>query len=266
MKLLNKDEPAAYTLVNADSRSNLLLVCDHASNRIPSSLGNLGLGSEQLEDHIAWDAGSAALAQGMAQALAAPLVLANYSRLVIDCNRSPDHPESIPIQSHGVIVPGNQNLSTAQRNSRRSELFQPYHDCIASILDRGNQAPTLIVSIHSFIPMLGAKLRPWSIGVCYGQDRILADLFLAELGRVLDSGVGDNQPYSIENSIDYTLPHHAGRRGLQHVMLELSRDQLRFDSSISRWTERLVTICQMLPGTTSSAVPSPAANLVREKV
>lgn len=257
MKLLSKDEPAAFTLVNADSRSNLLLVCDHASNRIPASLGNLGLGSEQLQDHIAWDAGTAALAQGMAQALAAPLVLANYSRLVIDCNRPPDHLESIPVQSHGVMIPGNKNLSTLQRNSRMSELFQPYHDCIASVLDRGDRAPKLIVSIHSFVPMLGTRLRPWSIGVCYGPDRILADLFLAELGRVLDSGVGDNQPYSIENSIDYTLPHHASRRGLQHVMLELSRDQLQFESSISRWTERLTTICKMLPGINVMNHPHP---------
>ena len=48
--LLVPDEPPAFEIVNANGRGNAVLVCDHAANRVPRRLGNLGLAPEQLAE------------------------------------------------------------------------------------------------------------------------------------------------------------------------------------------------------------------------
>ncbi len=102
-----------------------MLVCDHASNRIPRRLGTLGLGSAELADHIAWDPGSADVAWGLSHRLDAPLVLSGYSRLAIDCNRPLESRESITEQSAGVSIPGNRALTARDRAIRIDALFLP---------------------------------------------------------------------------------------------------------------------------------------------
>ena len=41
--LLASDEPPACEVINAGGAGTAFLVCDHASNRVPRLLGNLGL-------------------------------------------------------------------------------------------------------------------------------------------------------------------------------------------------------------------------------
>jgi len=151
---LAADEPGAFEIVNADGASSAVLVCDHASNRLPRRLGTLGLSAAQLADHIAWDPGAAAVARRLSVLLDAPLVLSGYSRLVIDCNRPLGNPESMPAETGGVAVPGNRMLTAAERASRIHALFTPYHRAIAGVLDRRAGRPSLLLSIHSFTPVL----------------------------------------------------------------------------------------------------------------
>jgi predicted N-formylglutamate amidohydrolase len=103
-KLLADDEPPAFEVVNTNGASQFVLVCDHASKRVPRCLNNLGLTDEQLDDHIGWDPGAAEVARLLSKNLNAPLVLSGYSRLVIDCNRPLQSVQSIPEQSAGVMV------------------------------------------------------------------------------------------------------------------------------------------------------------------
>ena len=63
LSLLSPDEPPAVEVVNADGSSSAVLLCDHASNRVPERLGNLGLDAVQLADHIGWDPGAADVAR-----------------------------------------------------------------------------------------------------------------------------------------------------------------------------------------------------------
>ena len=109
--LLGDDEPAPFELINEGGLGNLVLVCDHASNRVPARLANLGLTRLQLASHIGWDSGAAAVSRRLSARLDAPLVLSNYSRLVIDCNRWPAAVDSIPASSDGIVIPGNVALS-----------------------------------------------------------------------------------------------------------------------------------------------------------
>jgi len=242
--LLERDEPPAVEVINAEGSSSAVLVCDHASNRVPRRLANLGLKSAHLADHIAWDPGAAEVARRLSAHLDAPLVLSGYSRLVVDCNRLPSHADSIPKQSAGVPIPGNNGLGPEDREIRIEALFQPYHHAITRLLDGRSHRPNLFLSVHSFTPVLGGTRRPWPIGVSYGRRnprlaRLMRDALTRSTHEGVDNIVGDNEPYPIENNIDYTIPVHGEDRGLPHVMIEIRQDGIRTAEEAAAWAARL---------------------------
>lgn len=237
--LLGPDEPPAVEIVNANGNSNVVLVCDHASNRVPQRLGNLGLDTTQLANHIGWDPGAADVARRLSVHLHASLVLSGYSRLVIDCNRPPISAESMTEQSAGVPIPGNTGLSAAERERRINELFLPYHGAIERLLDRRSGRKNILLSIHSFTPVLNGQARPWQIGVCYGHKREFAALLLGALNHSGNFMVGDNEPYAIEEAIDYTIPVHGEGRGLPSAMIEIRQDGLQTKTGVDAWAMRL---------------------------
>lgn len=239
MSLLTAADPPAFTRVNPQGRSKTLLICDHASNRIPLQLGTLGLTPVDLESHIAWDPGAAAVARCLSALLDAPLLLSGYSRLVIDCNRPLANPTSIPDTSAGIVIPGNQGLSAEQRRQRVDELFTPYHRAIEETLETGAEQFKLLLSIHSFTPILGDLSRPWVIGVASRQHRALAERLIQHLRHCDIGPVGDDQPYAIDEEQDYSLPVHGESRGLPHAMIEIRQDGLREAASAQHWAERL---------------------------
>src|SRR5580692_11515197 len=150
-QLLAADEPPAVQEFQIDGRSDFIIVADHAGARIPRRLANLGLPDSELLRHIAWDIGALCVARRVAQALDAPLLAQNYSRLVIDCNRDPKVATSIPRKSESVDIPGNADLSDADAAVRRTEIFEPYHQRIRELLDARAAAgrPTILVAQHS---------------------------------------------------------------------------------------------------------------------
>lgn len=237
--LLMPGEPPAVEIVNADGAASAVLVCDHASNRVPQRLGQLGLDAEQLADHIAWDPGAADVARALCQKLDAPLVLSGYSRLVVDCNRPIESAEQIPHVSDGILVPGNQRLTPRDRALRIATLFRPYHQAIARLLDRRAGRLSLLLSIHSFTPQLADERRPWQIAVAYRRDPRLAALLLRSLAT--DSGlvVGDNQPYAVTDVSDYTIPVHGEGRGLPHVLIEIRQDGVTTPAGAGAWAALL---------------------------
>lgn len=244
--LLAAGEPPPVETLNAAGRGHAVLVCDHASNRVPRVLGNLGLEPDRLRDHIAWDPGAADVARCLSAHLDGPLLSSGFSRLVIDCNRPLGHAESIAEQSGGVSIPGNVGLSPLARARRIEGLFQPYHGAIARLLDARARRPTALLSIHSFTPVLNGEVRPWQIGISHWRDPRLAALLLGALRRTGDLAVGDNQPYPIDDSIDYTVPVHGGQRGLPAVMIEIRQDQIRAPAAASAWAARLAAAYRLI--------------------
>lgn len=236
--LLGPDDPPAFTVFNATGCAPLVLVCDHASNRIPAALGQLGLGPAELSQHIAWDIGAAYVTRWLAERLDAPAVLAGFSRLVIDCNRSPGDPDSIVEISDGVRVPGNRALDDLQAETRLNAVFWPYHHAVTQALShrwRHGQTPALI-AIHSFTPVMNGFARPWHVGVLWNRDPRLADPLLARLRIQGDLCVGDNQPYSGRET-GFTMDAHGGAAGLPHVEIEIRQDLLADEDGCLRWAE-----------------------------
>ena len=114
-------DPPAVETVNAEGKSPYMLLCEHASNYIPSRYKGLGLDASELERHIAWDIGVAPIARELSRALDAPLVLSGYSRLLIDCNRPIGVPTSIPEIGESTLIPGNTGLSDDERAFRAAK-------------------------------------------------------------------------------------------------------------------------------------------------
>ena len=166
--LIADDEPAPVRVLRANARSAFVLAADHAGNRIPRALGDLGVGAAERQRHIAWDIGIAAVTEALSQLVDATAVLQTYSRLVIDCNRNPGHPTSIPPVSEATPIPGNENLSDADREARRRAIFDPYHTAITGILDARAGRRTILVAMHSFTPVFKGVARAVEVGVLPG--------------------------------------------------------------------------------------------------
>src|ERR1700728_2977485 len=170
--VLGPDEPPAFQIVREQGRSAYFLTCDHGGNLLPRALGTLGLSTVELQRHIAWDIGAAALARRLADGLDAFLIVQTYSRLAIDCNRPLHSPCSITPLSESTPIPGNQHVSAAEAEARQRQIFQPYHDRIVAELDARDASgrPTILVAVHSFTPEFKGEKRPWHVGVLYNRD------------------------------------------------------------------------------------------------
>lgn len=240
-KLLHDDEPGAVVVERPQSASPYLFVCDHAGNRLPRRLGKLGLEDAELVRHIAWDLGARGLAEEFARRFDATLVRQVYSRLVIDCNRPLDAEGSIARVSEDTIIPGNHDLSEAEIEARRNEIFRPYHNTIGAIIDArlARQQPTILLAIHSFTPVYKGESRPWHIGLQYNRDARLSHLLRDLLAEDETLCVGDNHPYSVDDYTDYTIPVHGERRHISHALFELRHDMIETEADQYRWAHRL---------------------------
>lgn len=244
--LLSQRDPDPVGFVERDSPSPFVVICDHAGNVIPAALGDLGLPPEELSRHIGIDIGALAVAERVAASLEAPLIFQRYSRLVVDCNRIPRAPDSMAEVADGTVVPGNQGLDERSRRMRQGEILEPYHRRITSVLDARAAAgrPTLLVSIHSFTPVLRARPsdRPWQVGLCWHRDDRLSRLVVEELRTEAGLNVGENEPYSVNMEVDYSIPFHGERRGIPYVEFEMRQDLLSDDAAADIWAARLTRV------------------------
>ncbi|WP_421913545.1 N-formylglutamate amidohydrolase [Mesorhizobium sp.] len=235
------DWPEAVEVLNEHGHSDIVLLCEHASNHMPAEYGSLGLDAAHLQRHIAWDIGAAEVTRLLSARLDAPAFLSGYSRLLIDLNRPLGTQGSIPVLSEDTGIPGNVGLGAAERNRRAEIMFTPFHDRVAAHLDRRerNGTPTRIVTIHSFTPVFLGVARPWHAGVLHGRANDLAEAILSGLRVDTTLHVAANVPYVISRDADYAVPVHGDDRGIQAVLIEIRQDLLSNRSGIEEWANRL---------------------------
>ena len=238
MSLLSPTDPEPFRVFAPAGASRFVLFADHAGQRVPAALHDLGLPQTELDRHIGWDIGIAGVAEALSARLDAFAIVQTYSRLVIDCNRPLTAPGSIALSSDGTVIPGNQDLEPPARAARAAAIFTPYHDRLgAEIETRLPQFP-IVVSLHSFTPVMNDFLRPWHSGVLYNRDGRFALALKAALeadGLV----VGDNEPYAVSDATDYGVPVHVEPRGLFHVELEIRQDLIAAADGQRAWADRL---------------------------
>jgi predicted N-formylglutamate amidohydrolase len=242
--LLGKDDGQPVVEENATGRSPFLLTCDHFGRAIPRLLGDLGLPEAELERHIAWDIGIAGVASALSKQLDAHLIAQRYSRLVIDCNRPPHSPSSIPRISETTVITGNEGLTREAAEARRRQVFDPYHRRVSEAIDQRLRegVATVLVSLHSFTPVYAGIARPWHVGTLYQRDTRLPPLLLAALRAQADLVVGDNEPYAVSEETDYTIPVHGEARGLINTGIEIRQDLITDHAGQRQWADRLAKI------------------------
>jgi predicted N-formylglutamate amidohydrolase len=242
--LLGREDPAPVLEHNAAGPSPFLLTCDHYGRLFPRALGDLGVAKSELTRHIAWDIGIAGVAEALSDHLGAHLIAQRYSRLVIDCNRPPGAPSSIPMISEATTIPGNEAILFDAAEARRREIFDPYHHRIAETIGARlrDHMPTVLVALHSFTPVYAGIARPWHIGALYHRDTTLPPLLLKHLRSEGDLVVGDNEPYAVSDVTDYTIPVHGERRGLINTGIEIRQDLIGDEAGQRQWAERLARI------------------------
>lgn len=238
----------AVRVINEKGSSPYVLVCEHASNFVPEQFAGLGLDDAALNAHIAWDPGAIEVSRYMSEALDATLVEACISRLVIDCNRPLDASDLVPPLSETTSIPGNQDLSAAERQERIDISHVPFHgrleEVIAAREKRGQ--PSFVISIHSFTPVYRGVSRPWPIGIIHDADERLAGPLIAALKADPQLHVGVNEPYSPDDRVYYTLERHARARGALCAMVEIRNDEIAHDDAHRAWAGRLSTILRTL--------------------
>ena len=240
-------DPPPSCIVNRDGVSPFFLVCEHAGNCIPASLKGLGgLPKEELERHIAHDIGALEVATRLSEKLDAILIYQSYSRLLIDCNRRLSNEGLIVEVSDGTRIPGNENLSQASVKDRVGKIWQPFHDDIACQLKerliKGKR--TILITVHSFTPVMSHQARPWHVGLCFNRNPVLSDAFYNYLSDIDPSLViGLNQPYAVLDEEDHTIPEYGEKLDLTHALIEIRQDQLADSKGRERWAGYLAESC-----------------------
>ncbi len=237
-RLLGEGEPHPADIMNETGTSPYLVICEHASNRIPSGLDQLGLQDADLQRHIAWDIGAAGTAMLLAKHLDAPLIMQNYSRLTYDCNRPPEAEGAMPELSEIFTIPGNLNLTPQQKLVRINEIYRPFMDAVAGLLDRraAHGRPTIPISIHSFTRIYKGRERSVELGLLFDRDASLANALVKSFAGV---NTQLNEPYGPKDGVMHLMNVHAAPRGLQHLMIEIRNDLIEHPRGQQEWAHRL---------------------------
>jgi predicted N-formylglutamate amidohydrolase len=233
----------AFRIEGENRTGRWLVSCDHASNRVPDWVngGDLGIPAEDMARHIAWDVGAAGVASALGGFLDSPVILSDFSRLVIDPNRGEDDPTLIMKLYDGTIIPANRRLSPEGVEARLDRLYRPYHAAYSRLARL--RPDRVIVAVHSFTPCLkGRAPRPWQIGILYSHlDERFSKPLIARLQAEPDLSVGDNEPYSGHLPGD-AIDRHALGLGLHNTLVEIRNDLIRTGAEQAHWAARLAPI------------------------
>ncbi len=236
---------SAYQIIGEGRPGRWLVTCDHASNRVPDwvSGGDLGIGAEDMGRHIAYDVGAAGLATALGEGLDSPVILSDFSRLVIDPNRGEDDPTLVMKLYDGTIIPANRHIDATGVGERLDRLHRPYHAALAQLAAR--RPDVVILAIHSFTPCLkGRAPRPWHVGVLYSHlDERLSRALISRLHQESDLCIGDNEPYSGHLPGD-AIDRHALQPGRLNTLVELRNDLITTPEAQAEWAARLVPVLQ----------------------
>jgi predicted N-formylglutamate amidohydrolase len=238
----------AFETIHGDLARGLILLGDHATNRLPPEYGSLGLPAHAFERHIAYDIGIEPLTRRLAARLGCPAVMSCFSRLLIDPNRGEDDPTLIMKISDGAIIQGNHPITGQEWNRRIALFHRPYHDTvsamIASVAEVTGKAP-LVISLHSFTPFWKGVARPWHAAVLWDSDPRAAVPLIDALSRTGDIVVGNNEPYDGALKGD-TMYRHCMKAGIPHLLLEVRQDLIADDAGVDAWTDRLAPVFDAL--------------------
>lgn len=147
-----------------------------------------------MRSHRGWDPGSLVLGRQLATAYDAPLIVNQFSRLLVDVNRS--------IGNARLFSEFSGVLSTDELTGLLESIYTPHRErverAIASAIRAG--ACVVHVGVHSFVPRLNGRTRSADIGLLYDPQRPGEKSFCAQWQTRLrqlvpETPVRRNYPY-----------------------------------------------------------------------
>jgi predicted N-formylglutamate amidohydrolase len=229
----------------------LVLSCEHASWTLPPDV-DLGVSLEVLQSQASWDHGAHDIAARLSDSLGIHLHAGLFSRMFVDLNRGPDHPDVVPRVSYGAVVPGNAELASGER-TRRIEMFHaPYWAAVRRDVEARlhDTDAVLHFSSHTFAPELDPVNRTYDVGVLYDPshafEAALAERLLFQL-RAAGLDVRANQPYGGVGAAICTefRKEQAGRR-YAGIQLETSHLVTRQPEGCARVAAALLPFLEAL--------------------
>ncbi len=266
----------AFTLTFADpSPVPILIAVPHAGRAYPGSLlermRNPGFAALRLEDRYV-----DRLAEKIAQATGAALLVAHAPRAMIDLNRATDDvdwdmfstraPDSvgsytpgrrarsglglIPRRLPGLGELWNRRHHEDELAARIADIHTPYHSCLNQTLERlrARWGSALLLDLHSMPPLIlrGGQTAPEFVlgdrfgASCHGGLIGSAFSYFSEMRR----GTAHNRPYSG----GYVLERHAApARGIHALQLEVDRSSY-LDGRLAEPGKGFASIAQLLSG------------------
>jgi len=143
-----------------------VITCEHAGNRIPIAFAYLFQDAKgNINSHKGWDIGALFWAERLAKHLGTDLFSYEYTRLLIEVNRS-EHSDQL-YSKYSAELPDSTKkylLETYYRPYRRK-----VRQHIEHLLDWDKNV--LHVSVHSFSPIWDGKERAVEIGLLFDEER-----------------------------------------------------------------------------------------------
>ena len=220
MTIASSEHAEAYeVLAGADPR--LLLICEHASARIPEPWAWPEADAWIQGTHWAIDLGARELTFGLSKALGAPAILARFSRLLIDPNRPTESATLIRDEAEGRVIHLSREIDPADRARRIADYYRPYHGRIDRALRE--RAEAALLSVHTYTPVYDGAARSMEIGVLFESCPELGERFAAQLGaRGWRTAL--NEPYSAADGFAFSPEDHGIRHGRPTLELEVRQD------------------------------------------
>lgn len=147
----------------------IILSCEHASAEIPDEFQELFFthshASSLLNTHRALDIGALSLWNSFKEQgtnLVSLAIKGEYTRLLIDLNRSEKHPS--------LFSTITQSLDKSTKKNILETYYQPYRQTILEQIQKLSP-PILHLSVHTFTPILNNIQRQTDIGLLYDPQR-----------------------------------------------------------------------------------------------
>lgn len=144
----------------------VILTCEHASNRVPAEFAKLFRGhGDVLESHRGWDPGSLTLGKVFQRRLKTPLFNTNFTRLLVEPNRSLHHRRLFSEFTIGLDDNAKQQII--------ARYYLPHRDQVANWISEQVSRNVAVVhlSLHTFTPVLAGQTRNADIGLLYDPSR-----------------------------------------------------------------------------------------------
>lgn len=204
----------------------VVLLCEHASQSLPSPWAWSQADDWLAGTHWAIDIGAAALCRELVHELGCGALLARFSRLLIDANRPLDAQTLLRTVADGKEIALNRNISDAERTVRIAEYWTPYHQAAGALV--ASHPDAVVIGIHSFTPCYEGEHRTMEVGVLFDHDEDFG-LWAYEQFQSMGFRVALNEPYSGRNGLMYSPQRHATEHNRKTVELEIRQDLLGDD-------------------------------------